>query len=204
MALIGSYYLSKVKQYYQAGNSAREIAEKLNVPLDAVYYFFRKYKIPRRSARENNELLFKKKAPSFKLKVNLSPNEELLKTAGVMLYWAEGSKWAGEVIVDFANSDPAMIRIFLAFLRKICGVNKNKLGCYLYCYDNQNPRQLLKFWSAVTRIPQARFSKPYIRKDSRKNKIGKMKYGLLHLRYYDKKLLLQLRQWINDFSKHYQ
>jgi predicted DNA-binding protein YlxM (UPF0122 family) len=199
MATIEDKKLKEVKNLYKQEYSAREIAKELNVSIDAVYYFLRKHNIPRRSARENNAVQFWKKRPSFKVKSRLTHDEELLKIAGIMLYWGEGSKWPGEVIVDFANSNVDMIEIFLAFLRRVCGINEKKLRAYLYCYKNQNPNKLVKFWSKVTKIPTQQFTKPYIRKDFRSCKTDKMKYGLLHVRYYDKKLLLLIKEWIKDF-----
>ena len=37
--------------------------------------------------------------------------------------------------------------------------------------------------------------------DSQVDKIGKMPYGLVHIRYADKKLLNLLRQWIEETKK---
>lgn len=203
MARINSNKLFKVKKLYQSGFSAREISEELSVSIHAVYYFFRKYSIPRRNQRENRAIQFQKKKPSFQVKKILTSQEKILKIAGVMLYWAEGSQWHGEVIVDFANSNPDMIKIFLAFLRKVCGIDEEKLRAYLYCYSDQDPRQLVKFWSNLTNIPLSHFTKPYIRKDFKVSKSGKMKYGLIHIRYNDKKLLLLIKDWINQFIGSY-
>ncbi|MCK4554091.1 hypothetical protein KAU19_03950 [Candidatus Parcubacteria bacterium] len=124
MATICDKKLKEIKNLYQKGYSAREIAKKLDVSIDAVYYFFRKHNIPRRSAKENNAIQFWRKSPSFQIKNKLSHDEETLRIAGIMLYWGEGPQWAGEVIVDFANSNVNMIKFFLAFLRKVCGIDE--------------------------------------------------------------------------------
>jgi hypothetical protein len=203
MATINQGRLKEVRALYREGNSAREIATRLNVPLDAVYYFLRKNKIPRRTPGENNALLFYKKSPSFKIKKNLSVKERLLKIAGLMLYWGEGSQWPGETIVDFANSNPDMIKIFLDFLRNVCAINNNKLRAYLYCYSNQDLNKLINFWIRTTKIPREQFTKPYIRNDFQDGKSTKMKFGLLHVRYNDKKLLLLIKKWIKEFCDKY-
>ncbi|MCK4539960.1 helix-turn-helix domain-containing protein [Candidatus Parcubacteria bacterium] len=199
MATIKEKKFNIIKEYYDSGLSAKDIAEKLGVSIDAVYYFFRKYKIKRRNRSEVRNLIYKKQKPSFKLKTNLSEEEKKLKVAGVMLYWGEGSKWSGEKIIDFANSDIEMIKVFLNFLRIICSVKEKKLRVYLYCYANQNPQFLMKHWSKITNISIKQFTKPYIRKDYDKNKIGKMKYGLIHVRYADKKLLNLIRSLIKEY-----
>jgi len=190
----------EVNKYYQSGLSAKDISLKLGVSLDAVYYFFRKHNIVRRSPKENSELLFKNKKPSFSIKSDLSNKDRELFVAGVMLYWAEGSKWSGEKIVDFANSDPSMIKIFLKFLRDICGISENKLRMYIYCHDSLSKKQLIKYWSSLTNVPMNQFTEPYVKKGLSKGGGNKMKNGLVHIRYGDKKLLNLMRFWIKDLS----
>lgn len=192
----------KIKDLYDRGFSAKEIAFKYSVSIDAVFYFLRKHNIPRRNPTERNFVKFNKKKASFKLKRKLSEKNKILKIAGIMLYWGEGSQWAGEKIVDFANSNSDMIIIFLKFLRKICGINESKLRAYLYCYENQDISKILNYWSEITKIPKKQFTKPYIRKDYKKLKVGKMKNGLIHIRYYDKKLLDLIRVWIDNYIKN--
>lgn len=201
MGVINEKNYNKIKSLYASGHSAKEIADQYKISIDAVFYFLRKHNIPRRNPAECNFVKFEKKKPSFKLKHRLNGKNKILKIAGIMLYWGEGSQWAGEKIVDFANSNPAMIVIFLKFLRQICGISEKKLRAYLYCYENQNPKKILKYWSKVTKIPKKQFTKPYVRKDYKKLKEGKMENGLIHIRYYDKKLLDLIRVWIKNYIK---
>jgi hypothetical protein len=204
MSKISSDKLKLIRKLYLSDNfSAREIGEKLNVSIDAVFYFLRKNKIPRRNPTQSNNASFARKVPSFKIKENLNAEEKELKAIGVTLYWGEGSKWDGENIVDFTNSDSEMIAVFMKFLRKICGINETKLRVYLYCYADQKPKELENFWSKLTGIPTNFFYKPYVRKDFKVEKSGKMKNGLIHVRYNDKKLLLILRKWIEDIKSVY-
>ncbi len=202
MGLIHDARIGEVKKLYiNRKLSAPEIAARLHVSLDAVYYFLRKHTIPRRDAAEQNRLRFIRKRPSFHPKEKLSPNDEELKNAGIVLYWAEGANAPANQIVDFANSNPAMIILFVKFLRTICNVSERRLRAYLYCYSNQNPKQLIQLWSRVTRIPSRQFTKPYVRNDYRPEKSNRMRYGLLHIRYSDKKLLRQLQEWRDEFLK---
>ena len=187
------------KLYYKETLSVPEIAKGLGVSLDAVYYFMRANNLARRNYSEFNRVMFDKKKPSFKPKTNLNAKNKQLKIAGIMLYWAEGFQTDYADMVDFANSKPEMISLFLNFLRKICGVAESKIRIYLYCYANQDIKELINFWSKMLRLPPKSFTKPYVRNDFDKSKIGKMKYGLVHIRYHDKKLLNLLRKWINDY-----
>lgn len=187
------------KLYYKDKISAVEIAERFSVGVDAVYYFMRYNKLPRRNLSEQNAVRFNRKKPSFVVKKVLSQKEKELRAIGVALYWAEGFQTDYADIVDFANSKPEMILIFLAFLRKVCGIRESKLRVYLYCYSNQNVKKLIKFWSRETKIPSKQFTKPYVRNDFDIKKLGKMPYGLIHIRYGDKKLLGLIKWWINQY-----
>ena len=193
MAILNKKHLRVVKKlYYSNKLSMKVIADRLNVSLDSVYYFMRRNHLNRRSVSENEAIKFERKPLSYNLQKVLNKSDQYLKLAGVVLYWAEGYKTSKSKGIDFANSDPMMIETFVKFLSKICGVNPKRLRVLLYCYSNQNISELIDFWSKLTRIPKSQFSKPYVRVDYRKEKEGKMKYGMVHIRYADKKLLSQL------------
>ena len=190
------------KLYYGEKLSTIKLAKKLGVSEWVVLGFMRRNNIPRRSFFEANQISFEKKQLTFLIKNKLSIKDEKLKMAGVLLYWGEGAKLRGKnCSVDFANSNSEMIKVFVAFLRRICGASEHKLRVYLYCYSNQNIEILLDYWYKVTRIPKNQFSKPYIRKDFLPEKIDKMKYGMVHIRYADKKLLYQIDAWIKEYYK---
>jgi hypothetical protein len=189
------------KLYYRDGLSTVEIACNLKTTPWAIASFMRRNKFFLRDATVANQLRFNKKPLSFHLKSNLSSKEKRLKLAALMLYWAEGGKGAKHCTVDFCNSDPEMIRIFLKFLREICGVDEKRLRVLLYCYGNQNIDNLLNFWYKLTDISPTQFCKPYVRKDFKIEQSGKMKYGLVHIRYSDKKFLVQIIKWISNYCK---
>ncbi len=190
--------------YNKEGLSAEEIAKIFNRSSGGVYRFMRRNGLIRRLPRETNNIKYNKQKPSFTIKKNLSFADKKLKMAGIMLYWAEGYKNFKNnrgAMIDLANSDPRMIEVFLQFLRKICGIKEDKLRVQLYCYFNQNTDLLKKYWSELTKIPVNQFIKPYIREDFKEEKIGKMRYGLVHIRYSDKKLFLQIKKWTEDYLK---
>lgn len=195
--------LERIKHlYYHLGLGAPPIAKKLKVSTDAVYYFMRHNKLTRRTFSEENALRFKRKIPSFKIKINLSNSQKELRAIGAMLYWGEGYKSEKATSVDFANSDPEMVLMFLRFLRGIYKLDPKKFRVLLYCYANQNMESLIGFWSRLTGIPRKQFTKPYIRSDFKVNG-RKMEHGLVHIRYIDKKLLLDLKSLIQFYKKKY-
>lgn len=195
--------IDKVKKlYYQNGLSAREVGEELNIPVWQVIRFMKKNNLPRRAASETQKLQFRKKKGTFTIKKNLSKKEEKLRIAGLMLYWAEGVKTSDNT-VDLTNSDPHMIKLFLRMLREVYGIKEEKLRVLLYCYANQDIKKLIGYWVKATKIPQKQFIKPYIRQDFLEKKKGKMRYGLVHIRYHDKKLVAKIKKDTLKFLKEF-
>ncbi len=105
-------------------------------------------------------------------------------------------------MIDFVNSDPQMIRLFLHFFRTIYQPSEKKMRIYLYCYSDQDVSGLIDFWSATTGISRDQFTKPYVRNDFKKDG-RKMKYGVIHVRYNDKKLLLDIKNMIHSYGHKY-
>lgn len=184
--------IGQIKTLYLNGESVPSIAKKIECSPWVIYNLMKKHNIPRRKQSESNYINFINKPLTYSLKKKLSPNEKLLKYAGLIIYWTEGSK-KGKSTVDLANSDPEMIKIFIDFLRQIYKVSELKIRILLYCYSNQNADELINYWSKATNIPIKQFSKPYIRKDFLTKQKGKMPYGLIHVRYSDTKLQSQIK-----------
>jgi len=182
--------------YWGEGRTIAGISDKLHIPFWSLYYFMEKYGIMRRNRSEAAYIAHRLK-PQFQTKTNLTTTEEELKIAGVMLYWAEGTLRGNTV--DFANSNPDMVKMFLMFLRQICGINEQRLRVYLYAYPGQNIAGIKKFWSKLTGIPLNQFTKPHIRVSSSSSSHRKLPYGVVHIRYNDKKLLATIAHWINEY-----
>lgn len=204
MSKISSDQLKRVKNfYYRDKLNMREIAKKLGVSIDAVVYFMRRHKLNRRNFSEINKLRFDRKIPSFKTKPINSARKKELKAIGSMLYWGEGYKSEKSSFVDFTNSDPEMVAIFLEYLRNTYQINEKKLRILLYCYANQDVDDLILYWSKLTQIPKNQFIKPYVRQDYNVNSLRKMQFGMVHVRYIDKKLLLHIKESINFYKRKF-
>ncbi|OGI16739.1 MAG: hypothetical protein A3J63_05205 [Candidatus Moranbacteria bacterium RIFCSPHIGHO2_02_FULL_40_12b] len=203
MAAISKNLVKKVRElYYDKQFSVNDVANKLGVSIDAVFYCMRKNGIKRRKKHESNAIRYERQKPSFKLKKINSEKLKILKVVGVMLYWAEGYKVGKRCMVDFANSDKDMILLFLKFLRRVCGIDEKKLRVYSYFYSNQDISKNINYWSKLTRVSKKQFSKPYIRDGFKEEKRDKMPYGLIHIRYNDKKLLNLILSWIGEYKNY--
>lgn len=192
------------KEYWESKKSVPEIAKSLGISAQSIYELMRKKRIPRRNYTESNYLVYKDK-PGFSPKLILTPDEEILKAVGSMLYWAEGARGVKAGVMDFSNSNPDMIRVFLKFLRQICGVSELRLRAYLYHHGTKaRVERSIRFWEKITGIPSRQFSKPYIRKGNPHYSGRIMPNGLLHIRYSDRRLLGLIHRWIAEYTDSFQ
>ncbi|MEK7582290.1 MAG: hypothetical protein AAB452_00305 [Patescibacteria group bacterium] len=187
-------YLVK-KLYQQYGSTGSRVALKLGISLKQVYDALRRQEVPRKSLLEQNRIRFERSPLSFTFKKTLSGQERELYIAGLMLYYGEGAKTG--VTVDFTNSDPKAVKLFLKFLRQIYSVNESKIRFYLYCFSDQDVSSLIKFWCSQLRVEQQQFTKPYVRSTLNKGK-RTMSNGVLHVRYSDKRLLEKVLAQMNE------
>lgn len=87
----------------------------------------------------------------------LSAGEFLV--AGAALYAGEGAK--GDGAVNFANTDPAMMRMFCTWLRWFFDVDESRLRVRVYLHQGLDLEAAEAFWSEVTDIPRTQFRQPH-------------------------------------------
>ena len=81
-------------------------------------------------------------------------SESELFVAGVVAYWAEGAKnkpWRTGARVSFLNSDPAMIRLFLRWL-KLLDVGQERLQYRVCIHESADVVAAQAFWAEVAGI----------------------------------------------------
>lgn len=107
--------------------------------------------------------------------------------AGVVAYWAEGSKaksWRPGEGVSFINSDPTVIRLFLRWLRLI-GVETDRLTFRISIHESGDVPAAHSFWAAVVGVRTDQFMKPTLKRHNahtvRKN-CGEGYHGCLTVR----------------------
>jgi transcriptional regulator with XRE-family HTH domain len=169
-----------VKVLYARDLTGPAIASRLNISVKQVYDSLRRQGIPRKSLLERNRQRFLEKPLSFVFKEEYSLEERDLLVAGLMLYYGEGTKTGNTV--DFANSDPMLLLVFLKFLRIICSIDTKKLRFYLYCFSDQDSESSITFWCSHLGVQRRQFTKPYVRSTLNKGK-RTMKNGVSHIRY---------------------
>ena len=121
--------------------------------------------------------------------------------AGVVAYWAEGTKnkpWRHGSAVKFINSDPNLIRLFLAWLQLI-SVPADRLIFRLHIHESADASGALAFWSDVVGAPPSQFGRVTMKsnkpKTNRKN-VGDDYHGCLLIYVRDSATLnLQIEGW---------
>jgi hypothetical protein len=126
-----------------------------------------------------------------KAKSNISSiSKRELFLVGVILYWAEGAKekeYRPGSQLAFSNMDPKIIRIFLAWLSRVCKISKNMIvfNIFLHKSHRVRVREVRIYWSKITGFPVKSFSAIYWKrsklKTNRKN-IEEKYFGVLKIK----------------------
>ena len=93
-------------------------------------------------------------------------SESELFVAGVVAYWAEGSKnkpWRTGARVSFLNSDPAMILLFLRWLALV-GVDRERLQFRLHIHESADVAAAEEFWAGVVGVPVQVFDRTTLKR----------------------------------------
>jgi hypothetical protein len=175
-----------------------DIARKLKVTHAKIYYWFKKYKIERRSRRESSYVKQNPNGDPFKIKEKLNNKERELLISGLMLYCAEGHR-TNRYSIQLANLDHRILKVFAKFLREICGVHQDKMDLYVQVYKEFNRNTARDYWSRVLRIPKPQiFVYPHTDKRS-KIEGQRSKFGIARIQVHNSKL----KSWIDRESDCY-
>ncbi len=117
------------------------------------------------------------------------------KIALAMLCLGEASKYNPKVRRAFSlgNSDPRIILIFLALLKRCFPFDIRKIRATVQCRADQDATTLTHFWQEKTKIPTYLFYKPLIdRRTVGKPTKNPNYHGVLRIDYFDTKVQLEL------------
>lgn len=112
-----------------------------------------------------------------RLRTKLAAGEELgelsdrdVLIAGAMAYWCEGGKskvYRRDEKVDFINSDPAVIALFLRFLR-VAGTDSERLRFRVHIHETADVAAAERYWADLAGIGVSDFQKPLIKRHNPK------------------------------------
>ena len=115
------------------------------------------------------------------------------------LFWCEGEKDVTSG-VRFINSDPLMVKKFLALLRESFNLDEAKFRALVHLHDYHDVDTQQKYWSELTGIPLVQFHKPYQKcHTGKQTKAGYQ--GCISVRYGDAALGRLLKATFIEYSK---
>ncbi len=115
---------------------------------------------------------------------------------GAVLYWAEGykrlhirdGKERMSHSISFVNSDPAMIKAFLRFLREVLLVSADALHLTMRLYPHINEGVARRYWMKIAQLPSSCFERTtnMVSIASKgKRPYNRLPYGTLQVAVYD-------------------
>jgi hypothetical protein len=100
--------------------------------------------------------------------------------AGCMLYWAEGAKERNQL--QFSNSDPAMARFFVDFLKQHFDLVPDdiRITCHLYADHLEKQTEIERFWLKTLGLTPKSLRKSVVNvysKYSKRKRVGNLPFG---------------------------
>ncbi|MEX2090944.1 MAG: hypothetical protein WD989_02350 [Candidatus Paceibacterota bacterium] len=80
--------------------------------------------------------------------------------AGLMLYWAEGTKKSSTAVT---NSDPRVIKFIVKWLKKFFNINSEQLSIEIHIHPDQDQVKIKGYWQNLTSIPSDNFRKIFVK-----------------------------------------
>ena len=185
------------KLYCDRQLSMMEVANEFGTTHAKVYYWLRKYGIPRRSWSDSAYVKQNPKGDPFTIPENFSCHQQELLKAGLLLYWAEGNK--GKDAIRLANLDSRMLILFLKFLREVCRVDEERIYVYVRVQKEFSLDDARQYWVNILRLPVSHIY-VYPHTDKRSKLIQqKSRHGIATLEFHSTKL----KQWLDTTMEEY-
>jgi hypothetical protein len=83
--------------------------------------------------------------------------------------------------MEITNSDPNMIFLMVKWIEKIFKIKPKNLKARLNIYKQQNEKEIIKFWSEITKIPIENFNKTFIKPNNKNYKKNNLYYGTIKI-----------------------
>lgn len=118
--------------------------------------------------------------------------------AGLMIYWGEGNK-VSKNRCSIANTEPLMIKLFLQFLRNICGCKNAKIKAWILIYPDINEKLCRDFWMGKTGLSSENFTKSMLIKG--KHKTNRLSFGVCSVGVSSAYLKRKILKWIEMLAR---
>jgi transcriptional regulator with XRE-family HTH domain len=201
------------------GLSVREIARTVGVSRSSVSLWVRDvplteaqlralhdrnpaYNHQLRGASRNAELGRARRSGYQEQGRELARRGEAFHAAGTMLYWAEGSRSRNSV--QFTNSDPEMVALFVRFLRAYYSVPDEsfRVACNLFADHADDQARIEGFWLDTLGLPSSCLRKTTVNvysKHSKKKRLNRLPYGTCSVRVHSTQLIQSIYGAIQEY-----
>lgn len=169
----------KAIQLRLKGASYSQIKSELGISKSTLSYWLRGFPLPEKRIRELRDWsqiriekyreTRRKKREALLRTVYEREEQELIPLSqrdlfigGLFLYWGEGAK-TKPAEISLSNTNPAIIKFFVHWLKKTLGVKPGKVKVKLHLYKNMNISKEVNYWSSLLGIPTTQFKNPYIK-----------------------------------------
>src|SRR3989338_3256890 len=200
----------RAKSLREDGNSIKQISHELGVSSSSVSTWVKSVKINSNGlsrintrvcearARASHVLherkILRVKASSMKaasLSKNLLLSTGMKYMLAALIYECEGGK-SEKSSLEFTNSDPDLVRIFLRLLRESVSLDESKFRVVMHLHSYHDEAVEKNFWSKIIQIDKKQFLKTYQKHESGNAKPGYR--GCVQIKYFDvniKRVLLE-------------
>ncbi len=122
----------------------------------------------RKKALIVNKAIFDAKIAQYRknnqnLRIFMQSREAKL-VALAILYLGEGAKWQGHRGLHLGSTSPQIIQLYIRLLNDYFGVEVNSMKGRIQHRADQNPNELLNYWSKITGINGSNFYPSYFDK----------------------------------------
>jgi hypothetical protein len=120
-----------------------------------------------------------------------------INSVGTIMYWCEGSKRERDYRVEFVNSDPVMIKVFMKYLRSR-GIEESRIRARISLHEQDSISEYEDYWKVVTSLDDSNFLTASVRKT--KTTKALLPHGTLTIRYNSIALLRQIKRDIANLA----
>jgi hypothetical protein len=205
------------RELRQKGLSYRQIVKELKVSISTASLWCRDIELTdeqeralyegkkmwgddNKGAQHNRETALQERIVYQQAGREAARKERFLHIIGCMLYWAEGGKY-NRGRVDFANSDPAMLGLFVRFLREELHVADSAIKIKVHCHttDETKIRNMEQYWLDLFQLPLSSLKKTQSKEGS-PNRVNRLTNGVCSIVVDSTEILMHILGAIQEYG----
>ncbi|MCX6789138.1 MAG: hypothetical protein NTZ42_00805 [Candidatus Gribaldobacteria bacterium] len=187
----------QLEELYSSGLSMQEIADKEKLSYPSVRYWMQQLGIQRRSWSDATYAKRNLDGDPFSIKELRSVDDLKLFHTAIGLYLGEGDK-KSKHHVNIANTNPYILKIFLRFLREICGANECKISAALNIFNDVDLKKAISYWIGEVGIRREQLRTITVRESRGGSYKNKSEYGTLSIYFSNIKLKKIIIDWCEE------